>query len=207
MAANARGPGRVCFRPDPSAEGSLPRGVTIRSSRLVVAITGTAALGPSLRFLDFLGASSFERHVVVATAAEADLWSDLGHDWGGPRTLGEHVYSENNQAARISSGSFITVGMTVIPCCTESLASIALGLADNLIHRAADVTLKERRPLLLATLNEGSPSPSTQRALQRLSLVPGATIRTVPEALSEEASFFSRALELFVPGAAQEGTT
>ena len=60
------------------------------------------------------------------------------------------TYAPNDQGAAISSGSFLTIGMAVVPCSMRTLASIAHGLGDNLIHRAADVVLKERRKLLLA---------------------------------------------------------
>lgn len=86
--------------------------------------------------------------------------------------LATREYAEENQAARISSGSFLTRGMVVVPCDARSLAAIAMGLATNLVYRAADVTLKERRPLVLGLTEQ--PAGAIERdVLARAEGVPG----------------------------------
>lgn len=109
-----------------------------------------------------------ETHLVVAGVAAAAL----GDRHEAALRLADRTYAEDNQAARISSGSFLTCGMVVAPCDPHSLAAIALGLATNLVYRAADVTLKEGRPLVLG-LSEPADSPIDRANLARALEVPG----------------------------------
>lgn len=95
--------------------------------------------------LEALRRASVESHLVLTDAAE----EALGRDLAAVHALADHVYAPFNQAARISSGSFLTRGMVVAPCDARALAAISMGLATNLVYRAADVTLKEQRPLVL----------------------------------------------------------
>jgi 4-hydroxy-3-polyprenylbenzoate decarboxylase len=99
----------------------------------------------------------------------------LGDDLERVRSLATQVYASGNQAARISSGSFLTRGMIVVPCDGAALAAISLGLATNLVFRAADVTLKEQRPLVLG-LTTSAPSSIEQEQLARAAEVPGLVI-------------------------------
>jgi 4-hydroxy-3-polyprenylbenzoate decarboxylase len=114
----------------------------------VVALAGREGLGYGVGLLEALRETPVETHVVLTEPAE----DALGADAGAARALADHVYALDNQAARIASGSFLTRGMLVVPCDAGSVAAIALGLASNLVYRAADVTLKERRPLVLAVV-------------------------------------------------------
>jgi 4-hydroxy-3-polyprenylbenzoate decarboxylase len=119
--------------------------------RLVIGISGASGPLYGIRLLQVLrDMGEVETHLVLSAAAhqtiaiEAPEWSVRE-----VRALAHHTYEPRNMAAAISSGSFRTVGMVVAPCSMKTLAAIAHGLSDDLIARAADVTLKERRPLIL----------------------------------------------------------
>jgi 4-hydroxy-3-polyprenylbenzoate decarboxylase len=104
---------------------------------------------------------------------------EAGRDVSDLLLLADRSYNDWNQAAAISSGSFLTLGMVVAPCGPTSLASIALGYANTLIHRAADVTMKEgRRLTLLVTMTSLNEAQSQHVA--RLERVPGVTVRAAP---------------------------
>jgi polyprenyl P-hydroxybenzoate/phenylacrylic acid decarboxylase-like protein len=117
----------------------------LSGARVVVGMAGREGLAYGTGLVEALRAASAEVHLVLTPAAEAELGSELE----GVRSLADQVYAHANQAARISSGSFLTRGMVVAPCDGAALAAISLGLATNLVFRAADVTLKEQRPLVL----------------------------------------------------------
>jgi polyprenyl P-hydroxybenzoate/phenylacrylic acid decarboxylase-like protein len=141
--------------------------------RVVVAMAGADGLAYGVRLLETLEPQPLETHLVLTPETE----SALGTELDGVRALADHVYAHGNQAARISSGSFLTAGMIVAPCDNRSLAAIAMGLATNLVYRAADVTLKEQRPLVLGVPRAGRSAidrTNVDRALRvpRLSIVP-----------------------------------
>ena len=91
-----------------------------------------------------------ETHLVMSRWAVRTLLHETPYTRAEVEGLASVVYNPNDQGATISSGSFITAGMIVAPCSVRSLAAIAHGTGEHLVHRAADVVLKERRPLLLA---------------------------------------------------------
>ena len=115
-------------------------------ARVVVGFAAADRLEYGIRLLETLAGEDVETHLVVSREAARAR----GGDADRVRALAGQVYAPENQAARISSGSFLTRGMIVAPCSAGSVSAIVLGLATNLVYRAADVTLKERRPLLLA---------------------------------------------------------
>ena len=120
------------------------------AKRLVVAITGASGAVYGVRLLEMLRAcNGFESHLVVSPAG----WMNIDHELQRPRkeveALADVVHSVRDVGASIASGSFGCSGMIVAPCSMKTLASIAIGLADNLVTRAADVMLKERRRLVL----------------------------------------------------------
>lgn len=118
--------------------------------RLVVGLSGSSApqLGIALlRALHDLGA--VETHLVVSNGAVQTLKLEADTDIGSVAELADVVYEIGDLAAAISSGSFRTIGMAVVPCSMRTLAAIATGNTTDLLTRAADVTLKERRPLVL----------------------------------------------------------
>jgi 4-hydroxy-3-polyprenylbenzoate decarboxylase len=155
----------------PSTETSSTRA----TERIVVALSGGRGLAYGVRLLETLQGRA-ETHLVVGQAAAAAL----GAGADDVRALADQAYAEGNQAARISSGSFLTGGMVVAPCDVGSLAAIVMGLATNLVYRAADVTLKERRPLVV-----GVPAAGLARVdgniLARAAAVPGLSVLPLEE--------------------------
>jgi 4-hydroxy-3-polyprenylbenzoate decarboxylase len=119
------------------------------SRRLVVAITGASGAILGIRLLQAARELDIETHLVVSAWAERTIEHETGYRVEEVLQLASVVHPWDDQAAAISSGSFPTRGMAVVPCSMKTLAAIACGFADDLIHRAADVTLKERRRLVL----------------------------------------------------------
>lgn len=118
--------------------------------RLVVAMTGSTGSIYGYRLL--LAASKLEdveTHLVVSNGAAKTLKIETGMDAGEVMKLASHVHDEFDFTSSIASGSFTTSGMVVAPCSMKTLSSIATGYEQNLVARAAMVTLKERRPLIL----------------------------------------------------------
>jgi len=117
--------------------------------RLIVGITGATGSIYGIRLLQALQGSDVETHLVVSRWAAQTLVQETPYTLEQVRRLATRVYPDNDQGATLSSGSFITMGMVVAPCSMRTLSAVAYGQAENLIHRAADVVLKERRRLVL----------------------------------------------------------
>jgi 4-hydroxy-3-polyprenylbenzoate decarboxylase len=118
--------------------------------RVVIGITGATGAPFGVRLLAALRElPDVETHLVVSEWARATVEWETGRTARQVLALADHHYAPTDQGARISSGSFRTHGMIVAPCSMRTLAGIRSGFAHNLIGRAADVTLKERRPLVL----------------------------------------------------------
>lgn len=118
--------------------------------RLVVAITGASGALYGVRLLEQLRASgACESHLVMSSSGALTASQELDMKRSDIEALADVVHSVKDIGATIASGSFRSLGMVVAPCSMKTLASIAHGLADNLVSRAADVMLKERRPLVL----------------------------------------------------------
>src|SRR5262249_57991188 len=111
---------------------------------LIVAITGATATIFGVRLLQTLRGTDIETHLVMSKWAAPTLVHETSHTVEEVQQLATEVYALGDQGAAISSGSFLTLGMVVVPCSMRTLSAIAHGLGDNLIHRAADVILKER---------------------------------------------------------------
>lgn len=118
--------------------------------RLIVGITGASGAIYGVRILERLSELPVETHLVATRWARVTIEHETGRSWEEVRALADVVHAEGDQAASLSSGSFRTDGMVIAPCSVKSLGAIANGFAHNLVCRAADVTLKERRPLVLA---------------------------------------------------------
>jgi 4-hydroxy-3-polyprenylbenzoate decarboxylase len=118
--------------------------------RIIVAISGASGAVYGVRLLEMLkGLGSVQTHLTISPAGLLNLHQEL--DMDGPQldALADAVYPVSDVGAAIASGSFQCDGMVVAPCSMRTLAAIAHGLSDNLIARAADVMLKERRRLIL----------------------------------------------------------
>lgn len=121
-----------------------------RPQRLIIAITGATGAVYGVRLLQTLQAvSGVESHLVISDAATLTLHQETGLQRREVEALADVVYKPRDIGAAIASGSFLSDGMVVAPCSMKTLASVAHGLSDNLVARAADVVLKERRRLVL----------------------------------------------------------
>lgn len=119
---------------------------------IVVALTGASGAIYGVRLLEELRrATDVESHLIVSKAGLLNLSAETGMARAGIEALADHCYSDKDIGAAIASGSFRTDAMIVAPCSMRTLAGIATGLSGSLITRAADVTLKERRRLVLLT--------------------------------------------------------
>ncbi len=119
--------------------------------RLIVGMTGASGAIYGVRLLRMLqGMAHVETHLVVSDAAALTLRHETGLSVADAEALADHVYDVRDMAAALASGSFRNDGMVIAPCSMKTLSAIAHGYGDNLMTRAADVVLKERRRLVLA---------------------------------------------------------
>lgn len=127
-----------------------PKGSPEHVRRLVVGISGATGVRYATRLLEIARAhGGVETHLVMSPSGVLNVRHELGLDRQAVHALADHVHSHRDVGAVLASGSFRTAGMVVAPCSMRTLAAVAHGLSDNLITRAADVTLKERRRLVL----------------------------------------------------------
>lgn len=113
--------------------------------RIIVGITGSTGVVFGIRILQLFKQANVETHLVMSPWATANIPFETSYTVKEVEAMADFSYSYKDQAARISSGSFRVDGMIVAPCSMKSLASIRMGLADNLLTRAADVMMKERK--------------------------------------------------------------
>ncbi len=123
--------------------------MSARPRRLVVGVTGASGAVYGIRILARARDLGIETHLVATPAGVLNVHHELGLDRTALEALATQAYAPGDVGACIASGSFDTAAMVVAPCSMKSLAAIAHGLGDNLLTRAADVTLKERRRLVL----------------------------------------------------------
>lgn len=117
--------------------------------RLIVGISGASGVIYGVRLLEALQTMPVETHLVMTRTAEVTLAHETDLKVAAVRKLADAAYKIDDLAAAISSGSFRTMGMVVVPCSMRSVGEIAHGLSSNLLTRAADVILKERKRLVL----------------------------------------------------------
>lgn len=163
---------RVAGAAETDAGGVTPR-------RLIVAITGASGTLYGTRLLAHLRRAGIETHLVLSNAGALNAHHELGLRRGAIEALADVVHGANDLAASIASGSFQCDGMVIAPCTVKTLAAVAHGFGDNLIARAADVCLKERRRLVLL-VREAPLSLAHIRAMEAVTLMGGIVFPPVP---------------------------
>ena len=133
------------MNPDPAIRYPPPR-------RIIVAMTGATGAIYGVRALEALKGAGVETHLVISKWALATLAHETAFTGEQVGALASVVHPVGDLSAAIASGSFATDGMLIVPCSMRTLGAIANGVGDNLIHRAADVAIKERRRLALAVV-------------------------------------------------------
>jgi 4-hydroxy-3-polyprenylbenzoate decarboxylase len=144
--------------------------------RLVIAITGASGVIYGIRTLETLKKLGIESHLIMSEWGARNVRIETEHMVDYVRSLPSNVYEDDNLAAPVSSGSFKTDGMAVIPCSMKTLASIANGFDDSLISRAAGVCLKEHRKLVVVPRE----TPLSKIHLDNMSKLAGAGAVVVP---------------------------
>jgi flavin prenyltransferase len=118
--------------------------------RLIVGMSGASGVIYGIRLLETLRSmAAVETHLIISRGARLNIALETSWSVKDVESLADVVHSDQNLAAAISSGSFQTDGMVIVPCSMKTLSGVVNSYADNLVVRAADVVLKERRPLVL----------------------------------------------------------
>ena len=117
--------------------------------RIVVGISGASGVTYGVRLLSVLKDTDYETHLIISKSGELNIKIETDYDPADVKAMADYVYDHNNMAASLASGSFLTGGMVVVPCTIKTLSGIANSYNENLLVRAADVTLKEKRKLVL----------------------------------------------------------
>ena len=129
---------------------ATPPPYSLGMKRLIVGITGASGAIYGVRLLEQLRELPVETHLIATRWARITIEHETDRSFADVRALADVTYSEGDQSAAVSSGSFVTDGMIIAPCSMKTVSALATGFAHNLMCRAADVVLKERRPLVLA---------------------------------------------------------
>ncbi len=119
------------------------------SRRIVIGISGASGVTYGVRILNLLQESQYETHLIISGAGKLNIEIETPYTADQVAAMAGRVYDDTDMAAAVSSGSFLTAGMIVAPCTIKSLSGIANSYNTNLLVRAADVTLKEKRKLVL----------------------------------------------------------
>jgi 4-hydroxy-3-polyprenylbenzoate decarboxylase len=119
------------------------------TKRIVVGISGASGVTYGVRMLELLRKTEFETHLIISGAGKLNIEIETSYKPGQVEAMADFTYDHKDMAAALASGSFLTEGMVVIPCTIKSLSGIANAYNENLLIRAADVTLKEKRKLVL----------------------------------------------------------
>jgi 4-hydroxy-3-polyprenylbenzoate decarboxylase len=175
----------------------------VAARRLIVAITGASGAIYGTRLLAHLRQAGVETHLVLSSAGVLNAHHELGLRRSAVEQLADVVHPVTDLGASISSGSFDCDGMAIAPCSVKTLAAVAHGFGDNLIGRAADVCLKERRRLVLL-VREAPLNLAHIRAMEAVTLMGGVVFPPVPAFYLRPASIealvdytLARVLDLF----------
>jgi len=155
-----------------------------KKERLVVGISGASGVVYGIRLLEALGQLGIESHLVMTKAAEMTIGLETELKPKAVAAKADYAYAPGDIAAAIASGTFRTKGMIVAPCSVRSWSEIATGVTSNLLTRAADVTLKERRPLVLV-IRETPLHSGHLRTLAELSQMGAVILPPLPAFYSE----------------------
>jgi 4-hydroxy-3-polyprenylbenzoate decarboxylase len=117
--------------------------------RIVIGISGASGVTYGVRMLDVLRETDFETHLIISNAGRLNIEIETSYKPADVEAMADFVYDHKDMAASLASGSFLTEGMVVVPCTIKSLSGIANSYNENLLVRTADVTLKEKRKLVL----------------------------------------------------------
>jgi 4-hydroxy-3-polyprenylbenzoate decarboxylase len=128
---------------------SIAKESQIMKNRIIVAISGASGAIYGIKMLQYLQDTDIETHLIISEAGKFNISVETEHRPEAVLALADHVYDNRDMGAPPASGSYMTSGMLVVPCSIKSLSGIANCYSENLIARAADVTLKEKRKLVL----------------------------------------------------------
>jgi 4-hydroxy-3-polyprenylbenzoate decarboxylase len=119
------------------------------SKRIVIGIAGASGVIYGIRILSLLKKKEYETHLIISEAGKMNIEIETNYKADEVAAMADYTYDNRDIAAALSSGSFLTEGMMVVPCTIKTLSGIANSYTSNLLVRAADVTLKEKRKLVL----------------------------------------------------------
>jgi polyprenyl P-hydroxybenzoate/phenylacrylic acid decarboxylase-like protein len=159
----------------------------VSTTRLIVAITGASGAILGIRLLEVLRESAIETHLVISPAGAQTIASETDWSMKAVEALASVVHPHRDIGATIASGSFQTAGMVIAPCSVKTMSSIAYGITDDLIARAADVCLKEGRQVV-AVFRETPLHVGHLRALTQFAEMGGVVFPPVPAFYARPAS-------------------
>ena len=119
------------------------------AKRIIIGISGASGVTYGVRMLEVLRETNYETHLIISSAGRINIEIETRYTPAEIETMADFVYDYKDMTASLASGSFLTAGMVVVPCTIKSLSGIAHSYNENLLIRAADVTLKEKRKLVL----------------------------------------------------------
>ena len=119
------------------------------SKRIVIGISGASGVIYGVRMLNLFKEKDYEIHLILSEAGKKNIEIETGYKADEVAAMADYAYDNKDVGAALASGSFLTEGMVVVPCTIKTLSGIANSYTDNLLVRAADVTIKERRKLVL----------------------------------------------------------
>jgi len=119
------------------------------AKRIVIGISGASGVIYGVRLLERLQDMDYETHLIISEAGKLNIEIETDYKADAVAAMADYAYDHSDVAASLASGSFLTEGMVVVPCTVKTLSGIANSYTENLLVRAADVTLKEKRKLVL----------------------------------------------------------